>query len=830
MQIIADLQLHSKYSRAVSPNMTLSEISRWCRLKGIDLVATGDWTHPLWFRSIKENLKEISDGIYSLKDNYDNSLKKTKFLLSTEISSIYSQDGKVRRVHNLIFSPSIEVCEKIIKELNRQGCNLMADGRPIVGISSVDLLKMVMEIDERVLFIPAHCLTPNELIETTDGLKTIDSVKEGDSVLTHNGRYRKVFKTLKRKTKEIIYKIIPWYYSQGIETTKEHPYYAIKTIKCSSTGDKCIPFGEHLKRCSKKTYQYYKKEWIQAKNLSVGDFICFPIIKKVIDKKTINIGKKNIKIDENFCLLIGYFLSKGCIDSKRGITFTFSGKELKYVKEVILLMDKVFNIKHYRIYKRKESFSYELIFYSKAVVSFLEKEFYIKKSFKNASTKKVPNWIIYLPQKLQKLLLISWFRGNGGYTSSVNLVSSINKIALRLGIICSISVNKKENYNNRRHFYKNKIIKANFDNYQIKFTFIKDKFNLLKQPEFKKFKTKITRRHGFMDNNYVYLPIRKIEKKDYQGYVYNLEVKEDNSYSTWVATIHNCWTPWFSIFGSKSGFDSIYECFGDYEKYIYAIETGLSSDPIMNWQIKELKNRSIVSFSDAHSGQKIGREATVFIKNPESIIYNSEFTYNDIADAIKQNQAGRLKIGFTIEFFPEEGKYHWSGHRACNIRYSAKQIKEKGIICPVCNKPLTIGVENRVLDLSEELIEEDNLLMVKNKVGLTFVYNKKKTRRPFVSIIPLFEVLLELNNYSQTKGQREYQRLTTQATEFDILLRKTYEEIEKIGGRSLRQAIEIIRERKVFVDPGYDGVFGKVKIFRQENEKINKKENQQSLF
>lgn len=447
MQIIADLQLHSKYSRAVSPNMNLSEISRWCHLKGIDLVATGDWTHPLWFRSIKENLKEISDGIYSLKDGFDHSLKKIKFLLSTEISSIYSQGGKVRRVHNLIFSPSIEVCEKIIKELNRQGCNLIADGRPIVGISSVDLLKMVMEIDERVLFIPAHV-----------------------------------------------------------------------------------------------------------------------------------------------------------------------------------------------------------------------------------------------------------------------------------------------------------------------------------------------------------------------------------------------WTPWFSIFGSKSGFNSIYECFGDYEKYIYAIETGLSSDPIMNWQIKELKNRSIVSFSDAHSGQKIGREATVFIENSESKIYNSEFTYNDIIDAVKQNQAGRLKIGFTIEFFPEEGKYHWSGHRACNIRYNARQIKEKGIICPVCNKPLTIGVENRVLDLSEKLIEEDNLLMVKNKVGLTFVYDKEKTRRPFISTIPLFEILLELNKYSQTKAQREYQRLTTQSTEFDILLRKTYEEIERIGGESLRQAIEIIRERKVFIDPGYDGVFGKVKIFREENEKINKKENQQSLF
>ncbi|MFH0979471.1 MAG: endonuclease Q family protein [Candidatus Roizmanbacteria bacterium] len=443
MQIVADLQLHSKYSRAVSPNMTLEEISRWSKIKGIGLIATGDWTHPLWFRSIKENLKETSKGIYTLK----NKPGETQFLLSTEISSIYSQGGQVRRVHNLIFSPSIETCEKIIKEFNIRGCKLMSDGRPIVGISSLDLLKMVLDIDEKVLFIPAHA-----------------------------------------------------------------------------------------------------------------------------------------------------------------------------------------------------------------------------------------------------------------------------------------------------------------------------------------------------------------------------------------------WTPWFSIFGSKSGFNSIEECFGDYAKYIYAIETGLSSDPIMNWQIKELKNRSIVSFSDAHSGPKIGREATVFVNNQETIT-NNQTTYDDIADAIKQTPNSKLKIGFTIEFFPEEGKYHWSGHRVCNIRYNAREIKEKGSICPVCNKQLTVGVENRVLDLSEKLLSEEDLLMVKNKVGLTFVYDKEKTRRPFVSMIPLLEILLELNDHSQTKAQKEYERLTTSlGTEFDILLRRDCQEIEKAGGEKLRQAIEIVRERKVFVDPGYDGVFGKVKIFKDENEEVKKEESQQTLF
>lgn len=447
MQIIADLHLHSKYSRAVSQKMTLEEIARYAFLKGINLVATGDWTHLLWFKEIKENLQETSPGIFSLKNSLDERLKNVKFILSTEISSIYSQNGKVRRIHNLIFSPSIETSEKIIKELVNRGCNLNSDGRPIIGLSAKELLELILEIDEKCFLIPCHI-----------------------------------------------------------------------------------------------------------------------------------------------------------------------------------------------------------------------------------------------------------------------------------------------------------------------------------------------------------------------------------------------WTPWFSLYGSNSGFDSIDECFGNYSKYIYAVETGLSSDPIMNWQIKELENRSIVSFSDAHSGMKLGREATVFVNNLEKEINISEISYDDIIEAMKQKSNSKLKIGYTIEFFPEEGKYHCSGHRNCQIRYSPEEVKLKGKICPVCHKPLTIGVEDRVWSLSEKFYKEKDLLVLKNSVGLTFVYDKEKKRRPFVSIIPLYEILLELNDNSPTKALREYERLTEKATEFEILLKKDFNEIEKLGGDKLRQAINIIRDRKVFVDPGYDGVFGKVKIFNEENEKIKKEENQQSLF
>lgn len=437
MPIVADFHIHSKYSRAVSQKMELPEIARWCTVKGIDLVGTGDWTHPIWFKNIQTVLKEVTPGLYILK-NQKLPGNNVRFMLTTEISSIYSQDGQTRRIHNLVISPSISTAQKVIDALKKRGANLLADGRPIIGLSSITLLEMLMEIDENIVLIPCHV-----------------------------------------------------------------------------------------------------------------------------------------------------------------------------------------------------------------------------------------------------------------------------------------------------------------------------------------------------------------------------------------------WTPWFSLYGSKSGFDSIEACYGKTNsKYIYSVETGLSSDPIMNWQIKDLATRSIVSSSDAHSGAKLGREATVFVPTQDKPIPITSIAYADIVDAFKQKPEGKLKIGYTIEFFPEEGKYHWTGHRDCNIRYRPAEVKTKGVICPVCKKPLTVGVENRVIDLAEKILTPKDLLYIKNSHDLTFVYDKAKKRRPFVSLVPLIEVLTEINNGSPTKGLREYDRITSEfATEFDILLRQPYAEIERAGGEKLRQAIEIIRNRRVFVDPGYDGVFGRVKIFNENDKK-----------
>jgi len=514
MYVIADLQLHSKYSRAVSKEMTIPNIAMWARRKGIRLVATGDWTHPLWMREIKANLEEVGNGLLKLKETVEDRTSKIEvenrvstidktslpstlhlqpqssildhlssplFLLATEVSCIYSQNGKVRRVHTLIWVPSLASADKISKEMTRLGCNLMSDGRPIIGLTSIQVAELVFTIEPKALIIPAHA-----------------------------------------------------------------------------------------------------------------------------------------------------------------------------------------------------------------------------------------------------------------------------------------------------------------------------------------------------------------------------------------------WTPWFSVYGSLGGFDSLEEAFGPFAKHIYAIETGLSSNPAMNWRIKELDHRSIVSFSDAHSGPKLGREATVFdvpeltydsiyeaIAKPTIEDRASRIGSEDRRSKIEKNQPSTFhlqprsstfdhpsssSIAYTIEFYPEEGKYHHTGHRACNIRLSPEETKKKGVTCPVCGKPLTQGVMQRVEELAGRSEAELQLSTVNIQMsGFTDSRNQSTpipgikmtgskafpNRPPFVMLVPLQEIISEAvgSPVASTRVQPVYQKLTDQFDEFSLLLSIPISDIAGIAGERIAQGIEKVRKGDILIDPGYDGVFGVVKIWKEGEEK-----------
>ncbi len=345
MKFVADLHLHSKYSRATSPNMDLENLTKWAKIKGIKVLGTGDFTHPLWFENIKEKLESTESGLFKLKKGD----RETRFLLSAEVSCIYSKGGRVRKIHIVIFAPSLDAVEKINIQLSWIG-NLKSDGRPILGLDAKELAKIVLNASPDCLLVPAHV-----------------------------------------------------------------------------------------------------------------------------------------------------------------------------------------------------------------------------------------------------------------------------------------------------------------------------------------------------------------------------------------------WTPWFSIFGSKSGFDSIEECFEDYSRYIYAVETGLSSDPLMNWRLSALDKIALISNSDAHSPQKIGREANVF---------DTEISYKAIIEAIKLRDPKRFL--YTIEFFPEEGKYHFDGHRNCSVRLKPEETKKYNGICPVCGRPLTIGVLNRVEALSDR---EEGF--------------KLEGAVPFKSLVPLGEIIADAlgQNTGTKEVEKEYNNL-----------------------------------------------------------------------
>jgi len=266
----------------------------------------------------------------------------------------------------------------------------------------------------------------------------------------------------------------------------------------------------------------------------------------------------------------------------------------------------------------------------------------------------------------------------------------------------------------------------------------------------------------------------------------------------------HAWTPWFSIFGANSGFDSIEECFGELSKYIYAIETGLSSDPEMNWRLSTLDPLTLISNSDAHSPNRLGREANAF---------DCELDYKEIVEAIRKKD--RKKLLYTIEFFPEEGKYHFDGHRQCGVIFSPKETKAHQYLCPKCHKRLTIGVMHRV----EELSDRPEGFIPKNAI-------------PSIHLIPLEEILAEAMGYRiGTKAvETEYDRLTERGgSEFRILLDATPEELATFVPPKVLEGIIRMRKGRVSIVPGHDGVYGKISLFPEEKEEGEPKE-QLKLF
>ena len=255
----------------------------------------------------------------------------------------------------------------------------------------------------------------------------------------------------------------------------------------------------------------------------------------------------------------------------------------------------------------------------------------------------------------------------------------------------------------------------------------------------------------------------------------------------------HAWTPWYGIFGSMSGFDSVEECFNEKSKHIYAIETGLSSDPAMNWRLSKLDKYTLVSSSDAHSfwPWRLGRECNIF---------DVEWNYDDLLNAIRK----RKNFVETIEFWPHEGKYHFTGHRNCNVCLSPKEAIRLKNICPKCRTPLTVGVAQRV----EMLADREEGFVPKNAV-------------PFRNLIPLSEVIAGTTGHAVSSKQTwadYYKLINAFGSEFEVVLNAEEKELKKITSEKIADNIIRNRNQKIPFNPGYDGVYG-VPIFDKDSAK-----------
>ncbi len=260
------------------------------------------------------------------------------------------------------------------------------------------------------------------------------------------------------------------------------------------------------------------------------------------------------------------------------------------------------------------------------------------------------------------------------------------------------------------------------------------------------------------------------------------------------------WTPWFALYGSKSGFDTLEECFEDLSPHITALETGLSSDPLMNWHWQALDKYTLVSNSDAHSGPNIGREANVMDLETE--------TYQEIVNIIKNKD--KKKFLYTIEFFPENGMYHWDGHRDCSFSCSPEQSHKYQNICPKCHKTLTLGVEYQVKKLADLKTEEI----------------KQNKHIPYKSIVPLPEIIadyLQVNKSSKKVENLFFEIISKSKNEFEVLLDLDLQALNKIMPANLANGIIKVRNGKIKLIPGFDGQYGKTEIFSPQEQHLAQK-------
>jgi len=773
MEFIADFHIHSKYSRATSRNMDVKNLSEWAKLKGITLMGTGDFTHHLWLEELKSTLEDCGNGLYKHNGIY--------FILTAEVSSIYSKKGKTYRVHNLIFSPSFKTTDKINEKLGRIG-NLASDGRPILGLDAAELARIVFDIDENCMLVPAHCWTPwfsvfgsmsgfdriedcfeeqtSKIFALETGLSCYDKKTE---VLTENGwkrfpevNYSDKICTLNIKTDKIEFempqRISNYAYKGKMYRLKTKRVDLLVTPNHKLLYSPC-DFRNRKPYSLKEAERLFNKSKILKKDgIWIGEkpkYFTLPKVKMKHGSRYYS-GLRNKKENrlplKPWLKFFGFWLAEG---------WTTEGKDSDYNvcvcnndKNLLNEMQQLLESLGYKAYQRGNLVrvrDFQL--------------FHYLRQFGKCYDKFIPSDIKSLSKELLEVLLQYYIKGDGhiygrsgkglsATTTSIRLRDDLQEIALKIGISAYYKLGQKKGTPFSSVCTK-KIYKQRNDSWVI--YFIRRNKPVILPSTIKK-------------HNYIERWI------DYEGKVF-------------CVTVPN--------------------------HVIYIRRNGIplwcgNSDPAMNWRLSALDKFTLISNSDAHSPQKIGREANVF---------DCELDYKTIREVLKTKD--RSKFLYTIEFFPEEGKYHYDGHRLCGVRWSPKETKEHGGKCPKCGKPVTIGVVNRV----EKLADRAEGFKPENAI-------------PFKNLIPLEEIIADAKGVGKASVavERDYHScLAKFGTEFEILLRAPKQDLLKGLPPKVAEGVLRVREGKVNINAGFDGEYGIISIF-DKGEGGQKSEKQLSLF
>jgi len=786
MRFIADFHIHSKYSRATSKEMILENIDSFADDKGILVMGTGDFTHPQWFNEIKTKLEPAEPGLFKLKKEYKRETLKgtfseTRFILTVEISSIYSKEGKVRRIHNLIFIPSMESAENLRNELIKMGCNLNSDGRPIIGLDSEKLAEIVFNINLEAVIIPAHAWTPwfsifgsmsgfdsieecfgkytDKIFAIETGLSCYDKKTE---LLTENGwkkftevSYKDKVCTLNSKTGKIEFQ----------KPTKIHNYsYKGKMYRLKTKRVDLLVTPNHNLLVSGCDFRKLPEFSLKTAEESFGKSKRFKKDGNWIGKKSkyftlpaVNIKhgsryysglriKKEKKLPiKPWLKFFGFWIAEG---------WTTEGKNGDYNVCIANKNDELLS----EMKEILENFGYT-VYWDKKINNIVRVRNYqlfnYLKQFGKSSDKFIPLEIKSLSKELLEIFFEYYIKGDGhrygrnkkglsATTISIKLRDDLQDLALRLGMSAYYKLGYKKG-----------------------------------------------------------TPILSLPKAKAMGY--------RQSADSWIIyfirknlhTILPSIIKKYKYTESWVDFNNKVYCVTIPNHVVYIRRNGIpvwcgNSDPAMNRRLSKLDNIALISNSDSHSLRKIGREANIF---------NTELSYNGIINAIK---SGGPRFVSTIEFFPEEGKYHYDGHRACEICLSPEKTKKLKNICPKCGEKLTIGVMNRVDELADR------------EIGKDFV--------PYRNLIPLGEIIAEAFDVGENTKQvkKEYEKLIkTFGNELKILMEISESELKSVADPRVAESIKRVREGKVKIRPGYDGEYGEIKIFTdEEREKLK---NQGSL-